>query len=75
MHFKRAYVIKFMVSITLMVDYYIYERSTDFILFVYSLRAPLQKMLAPVTRDGTICAKNSTFAYFDGSNSIAEKDT
>ena len=30
-------------------------------------------MLAPVTRDGTICAKNSTFAYFDGSNSIAEK--
>ena len=32
-------------------------------------------MLAPVTRDGTICAKNSTFAYFDRSNSIAEKDT
>ena len=43
MHFKRAYVIKFMVSITLMVDYYIYERSSDVILFVYSLRGALAK--------------------------------
>ena len=23
-----------------------------------------------VTRDGTICAKNSTFGYFDGTNPI-----
>ena len=32
--------------------------------------APSQKMRARVTRDGTICAKNSTFGYFDGTNSI-----
>ena len=25
---------------------------------------------ARVTRDGTICAKNSTFGYFDGTNPI-----
>ena len=27
-------------------------------------------MRARVTRDGTICAKNSTFGYFDGTNPI-----
>ena len=40
-----------------------------FILYV----APLQTVLARVTRDGTICAKNSTFGYFVGTNSITGK--
>jgi len=31
--------------------------------FIHLLRAR-------VTRDGTICAKNSTFGYFDGTNPI-----
>ena len=36
---------------------------------------PLQTMLARVTRDGTICAKNSTFGYFDGTKPITGKGT
>ena len=32
--------------------------------------APSQKMLACVIRDGTICAKNSTFRYFEGTKPI-----
>ena len=35
--------------------------------------APSQKMRARVARDGTICAKNSTFGYFDGTNPITGK--
>ena len=35
--------------------------------------APSQKMWARVARDGTICAKNSTFGYFDGTNPITGK--
>ena len=35
--------------------------------------APAQKMRARVTRDGTICAKNSTFGNFEGASPIAEK--
>ena len=36
--------------------------------FIHLLRAR-------VTRDGTICAKNSTFGYFDGINPITGKGT
>ena len=32
--------------------------------------APSQKICGRVARDGTICAKNSTFGYFDGTNPI-----
>ena len=34
--------------------------------FIHLLRAR-------VTRDGTICVKNSTFGYFDGTNPITGK--
>ena len=37
--------------------------------------APSQKVRARVARDDTICAKNSTFGYFDGTNPIAGKGT
>ena len=30
-------------------------------------------MRARVTRDGTICAKNGTFGYFNGTNPITEE--
>ena len=42
---------------------------TPFCLFILCA-APSQKMRARVTRDSTICAKNSTFGYFDGTNPI-----
>ena len=35
--------------------------------------APTQKKSASVTRDGTICAKNSTYGYFDGINPFIGK--
>ena len=35
--------------------------------------APSQKMSACVTRDRTICTKNSTFRYFNGTNPITEE--
>ena len=45
---------------------------TPFCLF-FLCAAPSLRMLALVTRDGTICAKNSTFGYFDGTNPITGK--
>ena len=47
----------------------------DAILFGYPLRSALAKKCARVTRDGTICDKNSTFGYFDGTNPITGKGT
>ena len=34
---------------------------------------PRKKMRVRFTRDGTICAKNSTFGYFDGTNPLTGK--
>ena len=45
---------------------------SDTTLVVYPLRGALAKN-ARVARDGKICAKNSTFGYFDGSNPITGK--
>ena len=45
---------------------------TPFWLFILCA-APSLRMLARVTRDGTICAKNSTFGYFDETNPVTEK--
>ena len=45
---------------------------TPFCLFILCA-APSLRMLARVTRDGTICAKNSTYGYFDGTNPITGK--
>ena len=42
---------------------------SDTTLVVYPLRGALAKN-ARVARDGKICAKNSTFGYFDGTNPI-----
>ena len=42
------------------------EVISNTILFVYPLRSALAKKSARVKQDGTICAKNSTFVYFDG---------
>ena len=49
------------------------ELISDAILFVYLCVAPWQKMRARVTRDGTICTRNSTFGYFDGTNPVTGK--
>ncbi|CAH3190973.1 unnamed protein product [Porites evermanni] len=46
------------------------EVISDAILFVYLCVVPSQKMQALVTRDGTICTRNSAFGYFDGTNPI-----
>ena len=46
------------------------EVISDAILFVYPLRRALAKVRAYVTRNRTICAKNSTFGYFDGINPV-----
>ena len=44
------------------------------VMFVYPLRGALAKKIrAHDKRDGTICAKNSTFGYFDGTNPITGK--
>ena len=40
-----------------------------FFFILYS--TPLQKKHARAARDSTICAKNNTFGYFDGTNLIA----
>ena len=45
---------------------------SDTTLVVYPLRGALAKN-ARVARDGKICAKNSTFGYFDGSSPITGK--
>ena len=47
----------------------------DAILFVYSLRDGLAKIIlrSCVTRDGAICIKNVKFEYFDGTSSITGK--
>ena len=45
---------------------------SDTPLVVYPLRGALAKN-ARVARDDTICAKNSTFGYFDGTNPITVK--
>ena len=45
---------------------------SDTTLVVYPLRGALAKN-ARVARDDTICAKNSTFGYFDGTNPITGK--
>ena len=37
---------------------------------MYPLRGALAKKRARVTQDGTICAKNNTFGYFDGAKAI-----
>ena len=46
------------------------EVISDALLLVWLslLHGLLAKRRARVTRDGTICASNSTFAYFDGTN-------
>ena len=50
------------------------EAISDAILSGYLLRGVLaKKMGALVIRDGTICAKNSTFGYFDRTNPITGK--
>ena len=48
----------------------------DAILFVYSLRDGLAKIIlrSCVTRDGAICIKNVRFEYFDRTNPITEKE-
>ena len=47
---------------------------SDTTLVVYPLRGALAKN-ARVARDGKICAKNSTFGYFDGTKPITGKGT
>jgi len=49
------------------------EVISDAILFVYLCVAPSQKMRARFSRDGTICAINSTFSCFNGTNPITGK--
>ena len=43
------------------------------VLFVRPLPGAHAKKSASVTRDGTICANNSTYGYFDGINPFIGK--
>ena len=44
-----------------------------FCLFILCAVPSQKKMQVRFTQDGAICAKNSTFGYFDGTNPITEK--